>query len=526
MVAGTELPIDRNATANEMAEAIFGDGVQIIDATYTGDRDSSGIYTDGDAIAPGVTPGDTGVMFSTGDLRGFTNNASESNLSTNTTTNSSGPNNNADFNAAAGARTYDASFMDVDFIPTGDTLTMQFVFASEEYPEYADGAFQDFIGVWINGQLVELSVGDGDIDPNNLNAGENENLFVDNTNDDYNTEMDGFTVTLTLTIPVNQDEVNSIRIGIADVGDNRYDSTLLIAGDSIQGAVLANDDTSNLNPDGSKTIDVLNNDTNTSGGTLTITHINGQPVVAGSTITLATGQQVTLNADGTLTMVGDGDTEQFNFTYTIESTTGQTDTGFVLVDSVPCFVAGTMIRTPNGDVAVQALQPGDLVDTRDDGPQPLRWIGVRRVRAAGDFAPIYFQANTLGHHGALFLSPLHRVLIRDALAELLFGEAEVLIAARDLVNDKSIRPVHGGMVDYVHILFDRHQVVFSEGLETESFLPGPQTANSFETAIVEEICRIFPEIDPETGNGYSPSARRTLKRYEARLLTSHSRLVA
>lgn len=112
------------------------------------------------------------------------------------------------------------------------------------------------------------------------------------------------------------------------------------------------------------------------------------------------------------------------------------------------------------------------------------------------------------------------MLIRDVLAELLFGETEVLVAARDLVNDSTIRPVEGGEVDYVHILFDRHQVVYSEGLETESFLPGPQFANSFEAEIVDEICTLFPEIDPLTGAGYSPAARRTLKRYEAQLLTS------
>jgi hypothetical protein len=118
----------------------------------------------------------------------------------------------------------------------------------------------------------------------------------------------------------------------------------------------------------------------------------------------------------------------------------------------------------------------------------------------------------------VFLSPLHRVLIRDSLAELLFGEGEVLVAARDLVNDRTVRRVPGGMVSYVHILFDSHQVVFSEGLETESFLPGPRISNSFEAEVVREICAIFPEIDPMTGAGYSPAARRTLKRYEARLL--------
>src|SRR6056297_59862 len=219
MVAGVEIPIDRGASAVEMAETIFGDGVTVVSASYTGDRDSSGIYTNGDSISPGVMPGDTGVMFSTGDLRGFTNsNPFQSNLSASTTTASSGPNNNADFKAAAGTNTYDASFLDVDFIPTGDVMTIQFVFASEEYPEFATGAFQDFFGVWVNGNLVPLSIGDGDIDPNNLNAGSNGNLFQDNTGDQFNTEMDGVTLTLTLTIPVNAGEENDIRIGIADVG--------------------------------------------------------------------------------------------------------------------------------------------------------------------------------------------------------------------------------------------------------------------------------------------------------------------
>ena len=524
MVAGTEIPIDRNASAIEMAQEIFGSGVTIESASYTGDRDSSGIYSDGDTISPGVMPGDTGVMFSTGDLRGFTGNSQwwqgGSNTSTSQTTNSSGPNNVADFNTAAGASTFDASYIDVDFTPSGDTLTMQFVFASDEYPEYAVGAFQDFVGVWINGQQVQLSIGDGDIDPNNLNAGANGNLFIDNTNDQYNTEMDGFTVNLTLKIPVIANQTNSIRIGIADVSDANYDSTLIIAGGSVQTTFLATDDTTNLDPSGSKSLDVLANDVNNGAGSLTITHINGQAVNVGDTVTLNSGQTVQLNADGTLQLTGDGDTEQFNFTYTAENSSGVSDTAFVLVDSVPCFVAGTMILTPDGNRPVETLEPGDMVMTRDEGAQPLRWIGRRRIAATGDFAPIVIEADTFGDHHQLALSPLHRVLIRDSLAELLFGEDEVLVAARDLVNDHSVRRVEGGEVEYVHILFDRHQVVYSEGLQTESFLPGPQTASSFDAEVVDEICAIFPELCRETGRGYSPAARRTLKRYEAQVLMS------
>lgn len=518
MVAASELNINTNASAIRMARTIFGDGVQVVGANYTGDSQSSGIYRGGNSTSPDVTPANRGVILSTGDARDFTNSSGQANQSNNTSTNTSGPSNQADFNAAAGTNTYDAAYLDVDFIPTGDTMTMQFVFASEEYPEYTSSQFQDFFGVWVNGTLVPLSVGDGDVDPGNLNSGANENLFIDNMNDDYNTEMDGFTVTLTLTMPVIPGQVNSIRIGIADVADSQYDSNVLIAANSVQTALIANDDDAFLNDTGSTTIDVLGNDTNTSGGTLTITHINGTAVTAGSVVTLPTGQTVQVNADATLTVVGDGDgtDESFNFTYTI-SDGSNSDTGFV--HAVPCFVAGTMISTKRGAVSVEMLQPGDLVATKDHGYAPLRWIGQRTVEAQGALAPILFHENALGEHPPLAVSPQHRILVRDAMAELMFADPEVLVSARNLVNGSSIQRVEGGLVTYVHLLFDRHEILFSNGVATESFLPGPAIGTMFEAEILAEICQIFPEFDPVTGDGYGPSARPILKAHESEALT-------
>jgi hypothetical protein len=531
MVAASRLAVNTAATSLQMANEIFGDGVTVVRASYTGDARSSGIYSGGDTVSPFVTPSDTGVILSTGRAIDFTNaaggttaNPTQANLSGQRTTDTSGPNGNAQFNAAAGASTFDAAWLDVDFIPTGNLMTMQFVFSSEEYPEFATGAYQDFFGVWVNGQQVSLAVGDGDVDPNNLNAGSNQNLFISNVGSPYNTEMDGFTVTMTLTMVVNPGVVNSIRIGIADVLDSQYDTNVLIAGNSVQTVLVAQTDMVEIYPAATAVLNVLGNDVNATGGVLTITHINGQPVSVGSTITLATGQQVTVNADGTLTVVGDGNVETANFTYTVTSSTGQSDVGFVIVNSVPCFVAGTRILTVQGERPVESLCPGDLVITKDDGPQPLRWIGRRHVEAQGDFAPICIARNTFGIHGEVMVSPLHRILIHDTLAEILFGEGEVLVAARDLVNDHSIRRIEGGMVDYVHIMFDRHQVVFSEGLETESFLPGPQIAHSFEAQTIQEIMTLFPELDPFTGAGYSPSVRLSLRSFEARVLQAERRV--
>lgn len=527
MATGAELTYQTNASALAMANTIFGEGVTVTGASYTGPSGSSAIYSNGQR-AEGVVPSDTGVILSTGNASDFTQSRGDPNRSTGTSTNTGGIDNNSLFNQLAGTRTYDAVWLDVDFIPDGDLMTIKFVFASEEYPEYITSQFNDVVGVWVNGSNVPISVGSGQTSVTNINQVNQPNLAVSNTNDAYNTEMDGFTVTLSLTMAVNPGQVNSIRIGVADTSDANYDSNLLIAAKGGQTALVAVDDSLNLNPNGSKTIDVLANDQGPGNSTLVITHINGTAVSAGSTVTLASGQQVTLNADGTLTVTGDGDVENVAFTYTVGTGGGNgvSDVGIVTINSIPCFVAGTMILTPSGEVPVEHLRPGDLVVTQDDGPQPLRWIGRRRVAAEGNFAPIRIRAGTFGDHRDLMVSPLHRVLIRDSLAEILFGEPEVLVAARDLVNDLSVRSVPGGEVDYVHLLFDRHQVVFSEGLPTESFLPGPQTTKSFEREVVREICALFPELDPDTGEGYSPAARRTLRGFEARVLVAAAAMAA
>lgn len=518
MVAASELAIDTSATAMEMAEAIFGDGVTVVTASYTGDNDSSGIFTGGDTTSPGVLPSDTGVILSTGDAEDFTNSSGDSNQQTNTSTNTSGENNNALFNDIAGTRTRDASYIDVDFIPTGDLMTIQFVFSSEEYPEYAGSIYNDVVGVWLDGSYVELAVGDGDSSVGNVNAGANYNLYVDNTGDEFNTEMDAFTVTMTLKIPVVSGELQSLRIGIADAGDANYDSNLLIGGDSVQTTLIADSDTDTVYVDGAATVNVLANDINPSGGVLVVTHINGVPVFAGDSVTLPTGQTVTLNADGTFFFEADSDVETVNFTYQVQNDLGQTDTGFVTVETIPCFAAGTMISTVTGQVRVENLQAGDLVHTLDDGLQPVRWIGRRTVTGRGKFTPIILGKNALGRHNQLVLSPQHRVMLKDPKAELFFGNLEVLVAAKDLVNGTTIVARERDQIEYVHILFDRHQVVISEGLETESFLPGPQISHAFAAATLEEICTIFPELDPLTGNGYGPSVRPLLKSYEARTL--------
>jgi len=520
-----ELSIDTGATATEMAETIFGDGVQVVSANYSGERFASGIWSGGDATSPDATPSDTGVILSTGRAWDFTNSSGDPNRSGSTTTNTRGVDNDPAFNALAGMNTYDAAILEADFIPDGDTLSLQFTFASEEYPEYVGSVFNDAVGIWINGQEVASPVFEI-AQINNVNNSANETLYVDNTDDHANTEMDGYTVTLSVQMTVDPNQINTLRLGIADVADSSYDSAILVAANSGQGAMIANDDSETVMQGQTATVDVLANDQ--SPHSMTVTHINGQAVSLGDTVTLNNGFEVTLGAGGVLTVeppTGYGgltQPESFNFSYTAAGGNGNgnglSDTAFVTITSIPCFAAGTRILTAEGPRRIERMAVGDMVETRDNGLQPVRWIGRRQVAATGRFAPVVVEPGALGAHDRLILSPQHRVLVRHHMAELLFGADEVLVAAKDLVNDRTIRIREGGTIEYFHLLFDEHQILWSEGLPTESFHPGPVTLDGFEDAVRDEILSLFPELDPATGLGYGAAARPSLRSYEAAAL--------
>lgn len=502
-----------------MAMEIFGSGVTVNSANYIGDNRSSGIYTQGDTISPEATPGDTGVILSTGRAQDFTNNSgtTNTNTATNTSTNTSGRNNDAQFNALAGTSTYDASILEVDFTPSGDMITLDFVLSSEEFPEYINSTFNDVVGVWVNGVEATVSIGDGSASIGNINGDDTENLYFDNTTDDYNTEMDGFTITLTFVAPVNPGVPNTLRIGVADVGDSSYDTNLLIAGGSVQSTIVAQDDAISMPTDKTRTLDVLDNDSST-GGTLTITHINGVAVVAEQTVVLGSGQSVKLNADGTFDITSDSDDETVYFNYTIEDTIGNTDTAIVEIEQVPCFAAGTLIDTVDGAVPVEELQPGTLVLTRDHGPLPLRWVGARTVPAVGPAQPIRIRKGTFGATSDLVVSPQHRILICDTWAELLFGDNEVLVKAKDLINDTTVvRDRSLKQITYVHLMFDSHQIITANGLAAESYLPGKRTMRDFDPGTQAEILALFPELN-HGYDRYGPAVRPMLKRYEARPL--------
>ena len=212
-----------------------------------------------------------------------------------------------------------------------------------------------------------------------------------------------------------------------------------------------------------------------------------------------------------------GDTLTDTFTVQL-SDGGGTDTQVITITiqgtTPPCFTPGTLIATPQGQRPVERIVPGDMVLTRDHGARTVLWTGRRRVAAEGDLAPIAIAAGTLGNRREIIVSPQHRVCIGGWAAELHCGAPEVLVSAAHLVNGKTVRRLPGGEVTYLHLMFDRHEMIWAEGMLTESFFPGGAVAG--EIARTEaELRQLFDDLP---GLAEGAAAAYCATRTEARVL--------
>lgn len=233
-----------------------------------------------------------------------------------------------------------------------------------------------------------------------------------------------------------------------------------------------------------------------------------------------------------------GDTTLQNFTFGARENTeeefmkffnGQIDYVAIYdaeIPPVPCFTPGTLIATPEGERPVEDLEVGDRVITRDNGIQPIRWIGrrdlsVAELAAASNLRPVRIKAGALGQglpERDMMVSPNHRVLVSNDRTALYFEEREVLVAAKHLVGMEGIDIVDEASVTYIHFMFDQHEVVLSDGAWTESFQPGDMSLAGVGTAQRAEIYELFPELEGAAGVEAYQSARRALKKHEARLV--------
>lgn len=193
--------------------------------------------------------------------------------------------------------------------------------------------------------------------------------------------------------------------------------------------------------------------------------------------------------------------------------------------TAPCFAAGTKIQTPNGPRAIEDLTAGMMVLTKDHGAQAIQWIGSSylapsRLRKQPELRPIRIKAGALGDNTPqhdLVLSPQHRVLVRSKIAMKMFGTADVLVAAKQLLQLDGV-DIADDLQDirYFHMLFAHHEVILSNGAESESLYTGPEALKAVGPAARNEIFAIFPELK---SHDYStPAARQLLSGRQARRL--------
>jgi Domain of unknown function (DUF4347)/Bacterial Ig domain/Bacterial cadherin-like domain/Extended Signal Peptide of Type V secretion system len=315
-----------------MANNIMGAGVTVVSATYQGGATQSGTFASGS----GVTFGSNVLGFTSGTILSTGSNAAGV----------AGPNNNGGYgdnapgvdgdaalDAMAGNATLDAAILNISFIPdvppggsVGDVgrMTLEIVFGSEEYVEYV-GQMNDVMEVTVNGTVVSLvpnsSGSESTIGINSVNTTQNPSLFINNTGATYNTQMDAFTVTIPMAFDVIVGQTNTIRLAVADAVDDVYDSWLFVRADSGQTVVVAEDDEVTTAANLPITVDLTANDYSLAGGSMSLTHIQGQAVTQGQLITLGSGIQLTVGSGGQVTVTGNGSSAA-NDTFTYQVSNG------------------------------------------------------------------------------------------------------------------------------------------------------------------------------------------------------------
>lgn len=204
-----------------------------------------------------------------------------------------------------------------------------------------------------------------------------------------------------------------------------------------------------------------------------------------------------------------------------------------------CFTRGTCILTQGASVRVEDLAVGDLVLTMDNGFQPIRWIGSRKLsaealRANAKLRPVRISAGAMGQNMPerdLLVSRQHRMLVKSRISERMFESSEVLIPAVKLCAMPGIY-VDDEMdeVEYFHVLFDDHQVIYANCSPSESLFTGTEALKSLTPEAREEITTLFPEICapdfvPTTAREI-PSGKRQKKLLERHLKSAKHQLIA
>ncbi len=189
------------------------------------------------------------------------------------------------------------------------------------------------------------------------------------------------------------------------------------------------------------------------------------------------------------------------------------------------FGRGTLIDTDSGPTAVEDLQPGTQVRTKDNGWQTLKWIGSCSCDGSDfkdeDRLPLRIKADALGQlrpEHDLLVTPGFRVLLNHPNCAALFDTAETLASAIDLIDSSSILRLRPrGTLWFYNLMFDAHQIIKVNGLESESFHPGNFGVNVLGSDELFQMRQIFPHLRGDLG-GFGRTARPILRNFESEIL--------
>jgi len=193
---------------------------------------------------------------------------------------------------------------------------------------------------------------------------------------------------------------------------------------------------------------------------------------------------------------------------------------------VICFTPGTMILTEHGPLPVEQVHEGTRLQTKDNGCQEVIWKGSRRVTGARLYAmphlsPVRLYEGALDRgvpDAGLLVSPDHRLVLKGPRAQALFNADEVLVAARDLVNGTNIRIERNlREVTYIHLMLPAHEVLFANGVASESFHPASAELAGLEESSLAQMFERLPDLAQDQSS-YGDYARRVLSQSEAAIL--------
>lgn len=193
---------------------------------------------------------------------------------------------------------------------------------------------------------------------------------------------------------------------------------------------------------------------------------------------------------------------------------------------LPALTPGTCMSVDRGEVPVEHLRPGDLLQTKDDGLKEIRWIGERTIEtseltAAPHLYPISIAAGALGPDGPrqrTIVSPGQAVLYASPEVELVLGTDEALVRSEDLLSVSGVDRYEVAAVTYFFLMFDAHEIIQANGLWMESFQPDLRCLEEESGELFEGLFAVFPRLATLKGRTAYRAARVFATADEVKLL--------